>query len=129
MDEKSARALIVDDEQDIRETFQQKLETMKIFDRIDLAEDGVQATEAYDKSEYDLIILDNFLPKKKGIDFLRTISGDLKEKKTKVIFISGNFDQSVVNEALDSGCFEIVSKPISLQVLEQKILRLLKKKS
>lgn len=129
MTETRPKALIVDDEKDIRETFQQKLDSMGIFSDIDMAEDGEKAVEVYQDGDYDLVILDNFLPKKKGIDFLHAISEDLQTKKTKVIFISGNFDQQVVNKALDIGCFEIVSKPISLKVLEQKITRLLKKKN
>ena len=63
-----AKILVVDDEKPIRSTLREILEFEKF--QVDEAENGVQAYEIIQKSDFDVILCDIKMPKMDGLEFL-----------------------------------------------------------
>jgi DNA-binding response OmpR family regulator len=66
-----ARILVVEDEQDLRQLTADVL--MDAGYRVDVAADGAAAWSALQRSKYDLLFTDQFLPKVSGAELLRKI--------------------------------------------------------
>ncbi|MDR3304280.1 MAG: response regulator [Treponema sp.] len=69
----------------------------------------------------DLILLDIEMPDVSGFDFLRQIHAMPSMKKVPVIFVSGHKNVQVINDAFKIGANGYVIKPLSAQVLRQKV--------
>ena len=116
--------LVVDDEQDIRESLRDILEDegYKIF----LAENAMDARKIKDKEEVGLILLDIWMPDCDGITLLKEWA-----KKNKincpVIMMSGHGTIDTAVEATRIGAYDFLEKPISLQKLLNTINSALKK--
>ncbi|MBN2406061.1 MAG: response regulator [Elusimicrobia bacterium] len=108
--ENKYRLLIVDDEDDIRES------CAKAFcDRagcIDTVKSAEEAEELVKKGEYDAILLDIELPGKNGIELLKDIR--LHYPAIQVIIITGRSTSKFAIEAMKSGAYDYVVKPFSL---------------
>ena len=63
--------LIVDDEDDVRETLKMFIEMMKVFEFIVEARDGSEATRKCQNQKFDLIITDLMMPNVRGIEFIQ----------------------------------------------------------
>lgn len=102
------RILIIDDEENIRYTFENFLveEGYEVLS----AKDYREALVAIDESDFDLIFSDILLDDKSGIDILRYV----KEKNLNcpVVMITGAPDIGTASEALRLGAFDYISKPI-----------------
>ena len=116
--------LVVDDEQDIRESLRDILEDEghNIF----LAENAMEARKIKDKEEVALILLDIWMPDCDGITLLKEWA-----KKNKincpVIMMSGHGTIDTAVEATRIGAYDFLEKPISLQKLLNTINSALKK--
>lgn len=102
MDNKNKRILIVEDDQFLREFYQELLMAEGYF--VDAAPDGEIALSKIQSNEYDLILLDIMLPKKDGVQILR----DLKIKPAKspnaTIVVLTNLGQDlVIKQCFDLG--------------------------
>lgn len=112
-----SRALIVDDEPDIRELLAITLGRMNI-DCATAAD--VAAAESILKTEhFDLCLTDMKLPDGSGLDLVQTISRQYPHLPVAVITAHGNMESAI--QALKSGAFDFVSKPVDLKVLRQLV--------
>src|SRR6188508_2290359 len=59
----------------------------------------------------DLIILDQNMPKKNGIQTLQVLKNDSRYSEIIVVIYSTYADQQLINEALKNGASKVVSKP------------------
>lgn len=113
-----ARILVIDDEENIRFTF----ESFLLDEGYDVAtaKDYHDAMAKIDKSSFDLIFADIILDDKDGIDILRYV----KEKNLTcpVVMITGAPDIRTASDALRLGAFDYISKP----VLQDALLRVTK---
>lgn len=95
------KILIVEDDQFLREFYQELLQMEGYF--VDTASDGEIGLSKLQSSEYNLVLLDIMLPKKDGVQILR----DLKIKPAKspniIIVILTNLGQDTVIKQ----CFEL----------------------
>ena len=102
--------LVVDDEQDIRESLRDILEDEghNIF----LAENAMDARKIKDKEEVALILLDIWMPDCDGITLLKEWA---KENKINcpVIMMSGHGTIDTAVEATRIGAYDFLEKPIS----------------
>jgi CheY-like chemotaxis protein len=80
------RVLIVDDEDDFRETIVKRLKSRKIT--AEGAEDGIRALELIEKTDFDVIVLDVKMPGMDGIETLRRIKA--KKPGVEVIMLTGH---------------------------------------
>ncbi|MGN6152312.1 MAG: sigma-54-dependent transcriptional regulator, partial [Lysobacteraceae bacterium] len=106
-------ALIVDDEHDIRELLVVTLGRMGL--RTDTAPNLAVAREMLSTVAYDLCLTDMRLPDGSGLDLVAEIATRFPTTPVAVITAYGNVEAAV--EALKSGAFDFVTKPVDLTVL------------
>ena len=109
-----SQVLVVDDEADIRALIQEILSDEGYG--VTAAADAVEARGARAKKNYDLILLDIWMPDTDGITLLREWSegGDLT---CPVVIMSGHGTVDTAVEATRLGAFDFVEKPLSLAKL------------
>lgn len=116
------QALIIDDEPDILELLSMTLSGMSI-DCI-AAENLAQAEQALKQQAFDLCLTDMRLPDGNGLDFVEKLQQQYPDLPVAVITAHGNMDLAV--QALKSGAFDFVSKPLQLRVLRDLVATALK---
>ena len=111
------RALIIDDEPDIRQLLTLTLSRMGL--ECDTAADIKSAMALLNQHPYALCLTDMRLPDGSGIDLVHKISRDHANTPVAMITAYGNVETAV--EALKAGAFDFISKPIELDNLRQII--------
>jgi two-component system response regulator PilR (NtrC family) len=107
------RALIVDDEPDIRELLEITLGRMNIDTTA--AENVTRARELLDRERFDLCLTDMRLPDGSGLDLVAHITEELPHLPVAVITAHGSMDTAI--SALKAGAFDFVQKPVDLEQL------------
>jgi DNA-binding response OmpR family regulator len=117
------RILIIEDDKKIRNILKKGLENE--FFAVDCAEEGKKGMEMALYNEYDVIILDNVLPFKKGIDICK----DLRkaEKTVPILMLSVQSDTSTKVELLSAGADDYLTKPFSFEEVLARIRALLRR--
>jgi two-component system, NtrC family, response regulator PilR len=118
----SKRALIVDDEPDIRELLEITLGRMSIETKA--AKDVKSAMAQLATQEFDLCLTDMHLPDGNGIELVRHISADHPGLPVAVITAFGSMDTAIA--ALKAGAFDFVQKPLDLEQLRALVETALK---
>ena len=106
--------LIIDDDPLIRKTLSSHL-TKRGFD-IFQAEDGEDGLEKFIENPPDLVILDIRLPDINGLDLLSEIKE--KNKAACVVIMTAYDDMKTTVEAMKSGAFEYLVKPLDYVELD-----------
>lgn len=122
MSQKNYTALIVDDEPDIRELLDITLSRMNI--KTVSAENISQAKDLLQQQNFDLCLTDMRLPDGNGIDLIKYIQGEFSSLPVAMITAHGNMEYAI--EALKSGAFDFVSKPVDLNNLRNLVNTALK---
>ncbi len=111
------RALIVDDEPDIRELIEITLGRMSIDTRS--ARDVATATQLLRTETFDLCLTDMHLPDGNGIELVKHIAAAHPGLPVAVITAFGNMDTAIT--ALKAGAFDFVQKPVDLEQLRSLV--------
>jgi len=109
--------LIIDDDPLIRKTLSTHLSKGK--NEIILAESAEEGLEKFGQCLPDLVILDIRLPDMDGLDALRTIKE--KDKNSCIIIMTAYDDMRTTVEAIKSGAFEYLVKPLDYVELDLTI--------
>lgn len=117
------RVLVVEDEREIVNFLKKSLEA-ELF-AVDVAEDGEKAIALARTTNYDLIILDNVLPKKTGLEVCRAVRQSKKD--VPILVLSVNSETTTKVELLNAGADDYLSKPFSLDELIARIRALLRR--
>jgi len=104
-----SQILIVDDEQSIRETLQDILEDEGYL--ITTAANAELAHAALKAGEFDLILLDIWMPDVDGITLLRDIRQ--QGNSCPVVMISGHGTVETAVEAIQYGAYDYLEKPLT----------------
>ncbi len=115
------RALIIDDEPDIRELLSMTLERMDID--CDTAADLAEAHRSLAENQYNLCLTDMKLPDGNGLDLVKHIQDNFNNLPVAVITAFGSMDIAI--EAMKVGAFDFISKPIDLGNLRNLITKAL----
>ena len=109
-----ANILVVDDELGIRDLLSEILNDEG--HSVDLAENATQARAARNENQYDLVLLDIWMPDTDGVSLLKewSMSGALT---MPVIMMSGHATIDTAVEATRIGAFSFLEKPITMQKL------------
>ena len=88
--------------------------------------DSVEAWESFAEAQlsdnpYDLVITDLNMPGMDGMDFISQIKNDEMSKDTKIVVVSADHDPLVIDEAMEHGVAEYITKPINLDELKDKM--------
>ncbi len=114
------KVLIIDDEEDIRSVLKDMLD-MSGYE-VDTAENGRQAKDLYDKTEYDVVITDIIMPEQDGFEVILDYRN--KNQLDRIIAISGGGRTSAedyLNIANHFGVSSIFSKPPNYKDLIAKV--------
>ena len=107
------RALIVDDEPDIRELLEITLGRMSI--ETSAAQDLATARRYLKEEDFDLCLTDMNLPDGNGIELIDLIAHERPGLPVAVITAFGSMDTAI--SALKAGAFDFVQKPVNLDEL------------
>jgi len=119
---RTRKALIVDDEPDIRELLSITLGRMSLA--VDAAGDYASAVKQLGGEKYDLVLTDMRLPDGDGLDLVEWIQAHRPGVPVAVITAHGNVEAAV--RALKLGAFDFISKPLDLAALRRLIAATLK---
>ena len=111
------RALVVDDEPDIRDLLSITLGRMDIA--VDTAGDYATAVRMLGSETYDLVLTDMRLPDRDGLEIVEWIQAHRPGVPVAVITAHGNVEAAV--RALKLGAFDFISKPLDLGSLRKLI--------
>lgn len=117
------RALVVDDEKDLREALAENLRTLCFA--VDTAADGTEGSYLARTNAYDIILLDNMLPEKSGI----AVCTDIRRsgRSVPIIVLSVLSDSWRKVELLNAGADDYLVKPFSFDELSARIRALLRR--
>ncbi len=117
------RILLIEDEKGIVDFLKPSLEAEPFV--VDIAIDGERGSYLGRTNDYDLIVLDNILPKKNGLEVCKEIR---KAGKTLPILVLSVKTETITKiELLNAGADDYLSKPFSLEELRARIRALLRR--
>jgi len=108
------KLLVVDDEASVRELLRRGLSQMGHF-FVDVASNGLEATEKIEKDLFDLVLTDLKMPEMGGIELLKAIKGTRPELTVIIMTAHGSIETAV--EAMKKGADDYITKPIDFNEL------------
>jgi len=117
------KILAVEDEKKIADFLKKSLKEEGFV--VDIAEDGEQGVYMARINQYDMIILDNLLPKKNGLEVCKELRE--KGKTMPILMLSVKSDTNTKVELLNAGADDYLSKPFSFEELLARIHALLRR--
>lgn len=117
------KMLCVEDDSQIREIIEDYFTGKKDNEfEIRVAKDGLEAKDAIEDEEYDIILLDVMLPHLDGFSICKMIR---KKSDVPVIFLTARTLEEDVLLGFETGCDDYITKPFSLATLYAKCIALL----
>jgi DNA-binding NtrC family response regulator len=107
-----AKILVIDDERSIRNTLRDILENEGY--KVEDAEDGIEGLKLVNSKKFDVILLDIKMPRMDGLEVLEHI---MKITDTPVVMISGHGTIETAVEAIKTGAYDYIAKPLDLNRL------------
>lgn len=111
------RALVIDDEPDIRELLEITLGRMQID--TDSVADLKSARQQLASQHYDLCLTDMRLPDGNGLELVEFIQQHYPRLPVAVITAHGSVDSAI--ESMKAGAFDFLSKPVNLTALRKLV--------
>ncbi|MCL5774389.1 MAG: PAS domain S-box protein [Firmicutes bacterium] len=108
--ERAIKALVIDDEEPIRNILTRHLSNRRI--KVTAVESGSRGLNEVKEDFYDIVFLDFMMEGRNGLEILReikTVKNDIP-----VIMMSGNLEENFQKEALDKGATALLQKPFNL---------------
>ena len=117
------RALIVDDEAELRKSVISILKTsLPNFQfHIDEAADGVEALEKYKAGTWDLVLMDVRMPRMSGLEALRAIKSH--DPRTFVMLMTAHANIQDAIQAVKEGAYDYIEKPVQPEKLIEVVTR------
>ena len=111
--------LIADDDASVRNVLQQTLEPQG-HDIIQ-AESGEQAIALAKTLQIDAFLLDIDMPRMNGFDVCRAIRGMEQYRSVPIIFLTGEGDEGVIEEASAAGGDDFINKPCTIAAVRARL--------
>ena len=116
MADRSARILLVDDEQSIQTLLSYPLRK-EGYDVVQ-ATDGRQALDRFDEQAFDLVVLDLMLPKVDGLEVCRQLRS---RSAVPIIMLTAKSEEIDKVVGLELGADDYITKPFSLREFSSRI--------
>jgi CheY-like chemotaxis protein len=117
--ESAARALVVDDEEDVREMLAMALQMDGYA--VTAVGDGAAAVRTAQSSPFEVVTLDLRMPGMGGVETLTRLKSTAPQ--LPVIIVSGYVGSAEMRTCLDLGAFAVVRKPFDLNELLELLRR------
>ncbi len=114
------RALVVDDEPEMRRTLSRVLGARGID--VTVAADGVTALEILSRKRIDVVLADLMMPNLGGLELLHRMRAEAKG--VEIIMMTAHHDVDTAVQAMRSGAFHFITKPFRSN--EEVVLSVLK---
>ena len=90
---------------------------------VDIVSDGKAVIDSLTSGKYDLLILDNRLPKLTGYEVIECIRHDFSENTntTPIIVLTGDTSDEVTRQFVEAGVSKVLLKPVGAAALLQTI--------
>ncbi|MFC5447798.1 response regulator [Paenibacillus aestuarii] len=115
--------LIIEDDVKIAEINRRFIEKVDGFHVVGIATDDVQAKEQLDILRPNLVLLDIYFPNGSGLDMLSYIRQHYRD--TDVIMITAAKEAEAIRDAVRSGAFDYIMKPLVFNRLQETLQRYL----
>ncbi len=122
---KTYNVLIVDDEQKICEIARVFLSLSKNINNVITANNAIEAMTKMQNQKFDLLIVDQAMPGKTGIELIEHLSQVIYHKNIKFILMSGCLTKEDVIMAVNSEIKDIIVKPFSRDDFMNKVAQVL----
>lgn len=121
---KGARILVVDDNQINQQVAKEILSYMDL--QVDIASNGLQALEALEGAEYDLVLMDVQMPVMDGYEATHHIRRNPRWAQLPVVAMTAHFLSTHQEKSLEAGMNDKVNKPINPGELMEVISKWIK---
>ena len=118
------RILVVDDEEDVRETLSNVLKSLSYEPYT--AASGPEALEIIKNTSIDVVLSDLYMPEMDGIELLKRIR--TIDPKMVFLMITAHPTIETAVEAIKKGAYDYLTKPFHIEEVRLKINRALEKK-
>lgn len=112
------KTLVVDDSGVMRKIIIRGLNACGIHDIVEAA-DGQKGLEAFEASDFDLVLTDWNMPEMSGLELLKAIRDT--GSNVPVIMITTEAEKAKVIEAIQAGVTDYLSKPFEQAELQAKL--------
>ena len=121
--------LVVDDSATMRQLLCMTLTRVEGITQANITEafDGEDALNKVRSQEFDLVLTDIRMPRMDGLEFIRAVRSEMKERKLPIIIISTKGADEDVKLGMSLGASGYLSKPISMPQLKEMVLNFLSK--
>ena len=113
------KILLVEDEQDLALAIQFHLKQKGYS--VCVAEDGLKAKQVLETTVFDMVLLDWMLPELSGIDILRWLRQESRNKNTYVLMVTAKCEPHNKEKGFGLGANDFLVKPFSLQDLTERV--------
>ena len=107
--------LVADDHELVRSSLVSLLQSASIASQINEASNAQETIEQIDQSDFDLIILDLFMPDAQGFDLVRRVCN--QQIDAKIVVVSASQEASDIRKALDLGASAYIPKSVGTSVM------------
>lgn len=119
------RLLIVDDEEQFLDSLAERL-TLRNYD-VTTASSGSDALDKIHKFNFDVVVLDVFMPDKNGLEVLQEVKR--VQPLTEVLMLSGHAEVETAIEGMKAGAYDFLLKPAESDDLFKKIEKAYRRKA
>ena len=119
----SKSLMIVDDSATMRKIVMRTVRMSGLdFDRTEEAGNGVEAIEKLKESPVDIILCDVNMPEMNGIDMVKKVRSEIPTcSQTKIIMVSTESSQELIDDLLASGANGYITKPFTPEKFQEKL--------
>ena len=119
------RILLVDDEQNSRESVAEFLE--ELGHQVEQSDNAGTATRLFREQSYPLVITDIRMPGMDGIEFLKALKKLPEGQNSDVVVYTGHGDMETAVSSLRAGAYDYLQKPINVEELAHLVEKAVEK--
>lgn len=108
------KILVVEDKKDTRENLSKFL--IKIGHQVTQACNGKKALDCFHAESFDVVLTDLIMPELNGLKLIEQIK-KIEQTSTEIVIITGHADVDSAIQALRSGAFDFLRKPVDVRRL------------
>jgi DNA-binding response OmpR family regulator len=113
--------LVMDDEDKFCDLIKRFLTKTRCFTSIVTAENGMVGWQKMNNQSFSLVIMDQVMPVRNGLDVITRMRSDSKFQNIEIILMSGHLQETDVIRAMNLGIKHILAKPFTKSVLLEKV--------